>query len=572
MILPRRIMAIMVVTVMVCLPGLASAQKGPKGDRAKVVSPELKNPIPPVQTDWVQTRIQGGSSVFLTHSYLFQIMKGAAQQNQKRVEESVLIPVLEQLLRSLVQASDDADLRRLFGVPLAILTDSPGVELAPDVPAQAKEIRHDKMFAPRGHYTDSEALMRFFQAMQYLSKATIDVGIRPDAFPFPRHMLYPFETGVKAVALLSNPAHKKLFDQWKAIHVFYSQMNGPADGATFADMVQLADNQALSEDMVKSWAGEKGLPRINAERGVGIQPLGERSSLHQEVIDETKRKFMKDDTPRETIAEILRFTKLLSGPQQGGQRVEGLAERAKRSTQADYYSQALSALALGADGWRENKWARNLFASALTSLAEQTALMTKTSILVRKSPEAERPIGKGARLFLSKGSEKYLLGLGKASSAVLESCSQVRKAVGLQQPPRVKPVDATKLFNQLAEYAKNGKTVIPATDLWKRYGDLLGTLTRKPVVTVDVFQVRERSGKMFYYQWAIAPYAAKFAAPGSKAGVQGMETVFFEGWADAIIPGHDGPLNNLLWEGRVLEGGLGKIRSVLPLPNADRKD
>ncbi len=446
------------------------------------------------------------------------------------------------------------------------------MELAPDVAGQAKDIRHDTMFSPRGHYTDSEALMRFFQAMQYLSKATIDVGIRPDAFPFPRHMLYPFETGAKAVELLSNPAHKKLFDQWQAIHVFYTHVNGPADGPTLVDMVQIADGSALLQEAVKSWAKDKGLPKINLERGLGIQPLGERSSLHQEVIDETKRKFMKDDTPRETIAEILRFTNLLSGPEREGQKVEGLAERAKMITQDDYYAHALSAVALGAQEWKENKWAANLFASALTSLAEQTALMTKTSILVRKSPQAERPIGRGVKLFLTKDSEKYLRGLGRASASMLEACTQVRKKADLQPPPSVKLRDATGLFKELAVHATKNRPEIPVMELWKRYGDLLGTLARKAVVTVDVFQVRERSGKMFYYQWAGAPYEAIFPVSGYKSGAHGMETVFFEGWADEIVPGHDGPLNNLLWEGRVLEGDLGKIHSILQLPTVDPKD
>ncbi len=571
MISPRKIMTVMVVMAMVYFPGMAAAQAGSKRDRAKAVTRALTDPIPPGQTDWVETQVKGGNSVYLTHSYLFQVMKGAAQQNQKSVEESLLIPALEQLLKAFVQASDDTEVRRLFGVPLAVLTDNLEVELASEVVSQAKEIQDDKMFAPRGHYTDSEPLKRFFRAMQYLSKATIDVGIRPESFPFPRHMLYPFETGAKVVELLSNPANKKQIDQWNAIHAFYTQINGPADGATFADMMQLADKQALSKEAVKTWADGKGLPRINPERGIGIQPLGERSSLHQEVIDETKRTFMKDDTPRETIAEILRFMNLLSGREQDGKKVAGLADRVK-NTQDNYYSSALWALSLGAKGWKEDEWAANLFASTLTSLAEQTALMAKTSVLVRKSPEPERPIGGKVKLFLPKGSEEYLRSLGRASASVLKACTEVQNKVDLQPRPNVKFLDVTELFNKLAAQAKKGKPEIFAKELWTDFGDRLGTLTRRPVATVDVFQVRERSGKMFYYQWAIAPYEAVFAPPGPKSGAKGMETVFFEGWADEIVPGHDGPLNNLLWEQRVLEGDLGKIHSILSVPTGGPKD
>ncbi len=99
MISPRKIMAVMAVTVTVCLPGLAATERSPKSDRAAVVAPALTKPIPPARTDWVQTRLREGNSVLLTHSYLFQVMKGAAQENQKRTEESLLIPALEHLLR-----------------------------------------------------------------------------------------------------------------------------------------------------------------------------------------------------------------------------------------------------------------------------------------------------------------------------------------------------------------------------------------------------------------------------------------------------------------------------------------
>ena len=564
--MPRKIVLLLVGISLALLPVMAVAAK--KDPKAKEPPPKIGKLISPSQTNWVQGELQDGRSVVITNSYLFQVMKGAAQENQKRIEENLLIPALEQMLRSLVAASKDPNVSRLFGVPLAILADDPKVGLSPDTLGQAKDIQQDHVFAPRGHYNDSEALGKYFRAMQYLSKVTMDAGIRLDAFPFPAFMLFDFDTAVKAIDLLSQPANAKILDQWKAIHTFYADVNGTADSPTFLDLMEMPRDQPLTKERVKEWAVAHELPTLNPERGLGIQPFGERFSLHQEVIDEVKRKFMKDDTPREEISDLLKFRSLAAGLDRNGEKAEGLAERIKQSKPDNYYSTAIQAIALGAEGWKHDKLALNFFAASLTSLAEQTALMAKTAILVRKSAEPEKSIPQGAKLLLRKDSEKYITALGAASASLLRACKEMQSKFPAEPQASIQLVDPGPLFKALAAMSKKSRFEIYAQTLLSQpFGDLVAKLTRKPLATVDVFQVKERSGKIYYYQWAVAPFEAVFTVPRMKAPPKGLEMVFFEGWADDIVTDHEGPLNNLVWEGRVQEGDLKKLKTILTLPD-----
>jgi len=83
---------------------------------------------------------------------------------------------------------------------------------------------------------------------------------------------------------------------------------------------------------------------------------------------------------------------------------------------------------------------------------------------------------------------------------------------------------------------------------------------------VDVFHVKDRNGKLNYYQWAIAPFEATYPLSRPRVKANGVEMVFFEDWADEIVANHEGPLNNLLWEGRILEGKLSGLPSILKVP------
>jgi len=543
-----------------------SAAKGTSKKEGRNAQFEIIATINPSNKDWVKEQLTQGRSLLLTNSYLFQVMKGVAQENQKKTEDQVLIPLLKHTLEQLINVSTHADTRRLFTVALVLLSDDATVGRDEEITRQADIVKQNSMFNPRGHYTDSEALQRYFRSMQYLAKATIDVAIKSDRFPYPKEMLFSFDTAESVRQLLADPANEKVIREWKLIHSFYSNVNGPPDYPTFVDLEGIAKGAKLSTQVVKEWAEARNIPKINPERGLGIQPLGERTSLHQEVIDGVKEKFIKDDTPREEMGQILRFENLLNGVTRGQNSVKGLAERVNSEKGDSYYASALNAVALGADGWKRNPMRLNLFAASMTSLAEQTALMAKTSILVRKSAVVEKKIPENLKLRFEPGSDKYLAALAEASARLMRICKKTAEESSRQSAKDLGLIDMGSTFRALADLARKHGTLVTRGPLWRAHGPGLMELARKPAVTVDVFQVKDRNGKVNYYQWAIAPFEAAYPLGRTTRKTQGMEMVFFEAWADEMVTGHEGPLNNILWEGRILEGNLGVLPSIVKVP------
>ncbi len=232
----------------------------------------------------------------------------------------------------------------------------------------------------------------------------------------------------------------------------------------------------------------------------------------------------------------------------------------------NYYVTTAKAISLGAQGWQDNPERLNFYASALTALAEQTALMTKTSILVRKSAASPKKIPDGVKLYFEPGAEKYIRALANAGASMKAVCDKVRKEVQGKPGRDVKILDITPAFAAFAKLAKANKPLKVRSRLWQSHGSLVSELVRKPTVTVDVFQVKERGGKVSYYQWAIAPFQAAYTLQGAPRNTAGLTMVFFEGWSDEMVQGSQGPLNNLEWETRVLEGNLGQLHSIVPVP------
>ncbi len=126
--------------------------------------------------------------------------------------------------------------------------------------------------------------------------------------------------------------------------------------------------------------------------------------------------------------------------------------------------------------------------------------------------------------------------------------------------------DLRSLFEGLAKLARESQPLTTNDAFWKTHGAYLLELARKPAVTVDVFQVKERSGKVYYYQWAIAPFQTSYTIRKQKFKPKGIEMVFFEAWNDQIASGREGPVNNVEWEGRILEGHLDKLHPIIRVP------
>jgi len=544
---------------------LASAATTVKGS-----NPSLIRQVPPLSSkDWVERHVMERRPLVLSNAYLFQVMKGVAQENQKAVEEDVVIPLLSRTLHGLVAAASDKDTQRLFGVALLLLTDTSDLKLPEPVAAEAANIRNDPLFAPRGHYTDSEQLEKYFQAMQYLSKATMDVSVKPEAFPFPKEMLYPFETASKVRGLFTNPRNAKLLANWRAIHSFYDSINGGSDLPTFVDLMDRFKGQELTRQGVEDWIRRERMPKINSEMGLGVQPFGERFSIHQGVIDDVKRAMFKPDTPRQKMAEILRFRNLMTGLASDETKIQGLAASASGDRSRSYYSAVLRAIGIGGRGWQSNPFRLNFFAASLTALAEQTALMTRTSTMVLKSSPVPATVKQGTKLYFEPCSAKYLLALGESSQSIVKACNDLRQkasALRLGNPPLDSPARAFRIF---ATLSRRGKPLVTGRWAWRACSKYIADLPRDPAVTVDVFRFRDRSGNTFYYQWAIAPFEANYSRGRSGGSAPGMEMVFFEAWAEEFVANVQGPMNNLQWQQRLSEDKLNVLPSILRLPEQE---
>ena len=563
----RRIIAFIAGILVAAGPSCAgqdTQETGKRAGRPSVVKlASIRGPISPLKQNWVEDELLNGRSVVLTNSYLFQVMKSASQESQKKLEETVLFPLLKKNLQGWVKAAGDPHSRLLFCVPLLILSADPGGgELPAGAQKQAELIESHPLFTPRGHYSDSEILRKYFRAMQYLAKATVDVAVEVASFPFPTEMLYPFETADSVRKLFADPANRDLVRDWLLIHQFYSQVNGPADVPTFADLQNVSKGEALEKEAVLAWALKRGLPRINREAGLGIQPLGERQSLHQQVIDEFKRKVIEHDTARPVIAERLAFKNLMTGSDQEGLTIKGLAKRVDSDKSSTYYAETLRAVSLAATDWMKKPMRLNFYAAALTSLAEQTALMTKTSVLVRKSASG-KAIPDGLELYFEPGSGDFLKALAKASRSMANACAGVAEAVFGETDKNGWSQGMPEALECFAQLAEAHKPLVTGSPEWAKFGDIVRTLARRPAVIVDVFQVKERSGKRYFLQWGIVPFEAEYHITGDTQKPRGLVTIFFQAWNDQLLEGSRAPLTNLQWQGRLLEGKLEGLPSIV---------
>ncbi len=552
--------------------GQADAAESPKSKirdpHERAASIRLIAPIKTGARGWVRRTVESGAPVTLTNSYLFQLVKGVSQENQKRAEESIIAPLLRRTLAELVAAASDAQTKRLFGIPLVLLTDEAPEGLDEEVIQQARRLTEDPLFSPRGHYTESDRLKRYFRAMRFLAQASIDVSLDRSRFPYPRELLFPFETIHAVVDLFADPKRAGLVNAWRLVHEFYSNVNGPADMPTFSDMAEIMSERSLTKDAIIAWAEARGMPRINPEAGIAIQPLGERVGLHEVVIDEFKNKLMTDETPKAVMARYLRFSSLFAGFDGPQGRIRGIEERIAGLRLDTYYNLAVAAIAEGARARTDKAFIHNFHAAAFAALAEQTALMAKTSVMVRKSSMGSSTRGPTAELRLEPNARPYLAALTKALDRMNRLCEDLPPTPEGASDDDPEFIDIRPALAALTRIADGPGIVTPSESSWETVYPAVNKLPRDPAITVDVFHLVGRSGIRHYYQWAVAPFGARFNPASASGGPIGMELVFFEAWSDEIVPGSEGPLNNLQWRGRILDGRLGDLPTLVDLPSA----
>jgi hypothetical protein len=125
--------------------------------------------------------------------------------------------------------------------------------------------RKDPQNFAQGRYASSEELKRYFQAAQFLTKATFDVKIDKNWFASRDYMLFPFEAAVELLTKLANQENKRALDKLNQVSTLYDKLVGPSDLPAFQGLIKA--DVALTIDDVLRYAEKNKLLRINKQMG-----------------------------------------------------------------------------------------------------------------------------------------------------------------------------------------------------------------------------------------------------------------------------------------------------------------
>lgn len=506
--------------------------------------------IEPVKGDpsgWVADRVSRGKSIYLSANYLFQVTKLNAQLTQMEFEQENLYPALIKLMDGMKDMGVKGEALVFVEMTRKLL--DPNVACDPEIAGQMEErmagFERDPGNVPRGHYTRTEELTRYFRAVRFLTGATFDVDVNKRWFAQKLYLLFPLDAGLELIKGLSNPQQRPLLDELTRIDAFYGKLVGPSDLPTFHDLID--SGSELNANAISNYAHEKQLPKINKEMGVGVQFFGERFAYHQAVIDALAEKLRKDepDLTRQQVLQVMQFANILSGSKATGNKGI-LSYQGKPSGPHPSYYELLLAALTKIPGAKTSTYAKNSVAAGLTALAEQTILVTKQTTVVPKSAGPMASEKKPADLYVQPGIGQFLELLGQAHKELSTAC----------EAPY--PQEAYKELIKASQRAKPVKSTSPEG---AEILTFVATLPLNPVVTADIFQFKSRSDKGFL-QWAIGPFEVEYPLPG-KAKAIGLEMVFFQGWHDTARKGADDPMTNEAWREVFQQGQYKQFEPLL---------
>jgi len=541
-------LAVSLSILLLVVPQIHAAQPKKKGPSILFVKPITADP-----QSWVADQVEASKDVYLSANYLFQVTKLRSQNLLIQFESETLYPALTKVMNDMKGMGLKGD--ALIFVEMARKLLNPSAAIDPDAATEVEkrlaDFAADPQNTPRGHYTSTEELKKYFRGMQLLTKATFDVKVDKRWFSQRMYMLFPFEASVELMTALSDPKNQAVRDKLNQVHLFYDGLVGRSDLPSFHDL--FVDEVKLDPQSVLAFAKKRGMPQINKEMGVGIQCLGERFSDHQLAIERLSARFLAPDinVNRKKAFEVLRFENVLLGRKAGKAVVRGLASQRVDSSNPNtsYYVLCLGAL-LNLPGAKTTNYSKNTSAACLTALAEQTILVTKQTTLVPKSaPLIERDAKKPVNIYVQPGIGNFLNHMSRAEERLSSACGS-------------KP--ATDTYKTLIEASSSGKPIKSDSAEGIAVLDLVATLPLDPTVTADVFYFAGRADKGFL-QWAIAPFEVEYTLP-DQTKVHGMEMAFFEGWHDTTRPGAKDPMNNEAWNKVFVQGDYKKFRTLLKIP------
>ncbi len=514
-------------------------------------APSFLGPIVEEPMSWPSTQLEDGKDLYISANYLFQNTKLRCQKVLMEYEAQTLLPTLEEILEAMKQTDLKGDALVFVEVARKLLTPSCDTEVsvAQEVQQRVQGFLNDPRNTPRGHYTNSEDLKRYFRAMQFLSKATFDVAINKEWFAESMYMLFPFDSVEPILGVLSDSTNEALKERIDLIASFYTFLVGPPDLPTFREL--LKHRPKLDQKAVLEYARKNGLPRINKSMGVGVQFIGERFTPTQHVIDALVEKFLAQDKKvnRQKAFETLRCKNVLQGLSDGKNKVAGLFshKRGHSEAQDSYYGLCLSAIETMIQAGQGKNYGLNRAAAAVTALAEQTILVSKQSALIVKGvPFGDETRKKPGRIYVEPGLDTFLRQISLAERKLYERCGKQWD----QQP-----------YTLLRQASLSGKPIKSNTPEGVLLTQFAGQLPLDPTVIVDIFYYSVMNDKAFL-QWAIGPFNVSYDL-SNKIKATGMEMVFFEGWHDELIPGAKAPVTNEQWRELFNNGSYKKLHGYL---------
>jgi len=230
-------------------------------------------------------------------------------------ELACVYPALQELMADIKQRGVNGSC--LLFVEMARKLLDPDAKIDPtvskEVLSRLELFGKDPQNFPRGRYASSEELKRYFQAVQFLTKATFDVKVDKKWFAFRGYMLFPFGAAVELLTKLAAKENQQTLDKLNQVSTFYDKLVGPSDLPSFQGLIK--SDVALTIDDVIRYAEDNRLPKINKQMGVGIQFLGERIALHQSVINSLTETFLADDPKvnRKKVMSVLEIKNVFLG-------------------------------------------------------------------------------------------------------------------------------------------------------------------------------------------------------------------------------------------------------------------
>ncbi len=167
--------------------------------------PTFLRPIKSPQA-WYTDQVAHGHDIYFSANYIFQASKLRTQQVLVDYELASMYPALQELMADIKQGGVNGSC--LVFVEMARKLLDPHAKIDPtvseEVSSRLELFRKDPQNFPRGRYASSEELKRYFQAVQFLTKATFDVKVDKTWFATRNYMLFPFEAAVELLTKLAN--------------------------------------------------------------------------------------------------------------------------------------------------------------------------------------------------------------------------------------------------------------------------------------------------------------------------------------------------------------------------------